>query len=277
MMEDVSEPAFRRVTAALARARNEDGGFGPIAGLPSEPEATALAAIATGDDAARAWLGARQGDDGSVVLRIGHVVNDAATSLAAIAFGPGPARERALDHVVATRAVRVPSSPEIPHDGSLQGWAWTEGQAGWVEPTSHALLALRMLRPDATAAIEDAVATLRDRETADGGWNAGNREAFGVGLWPYGQTTAIALVALHGVDAAVETRGLTALRRLWRQEEAPLTVATATAALRLHGDPDAERASGALGGLLDAGAFGDDAVAIAWAAIALHPTLGGLR
>ena len=272
----MSEPAPSRITAALARARNDDGGFGPLGGMPSEPEPTALAAIATGDAAARAWLAARQGDDGSVALRIGHVVNDSATALAAIALGAGAARERALDHVVATRAVRVPSSAEIPHDGSLQGWAWTEGQAGWVEPTSRALLALRLLRPDATAAIADAVATLRDRETADGGWNAGNREAFGVGLWPYGQTTAIALVALHGVDAAMESRGLAALRRLWREERTPLTVATAAAALRTHDDADAGNAIRVLDELVDAGAFGDDAIALAWAAIATHPTLGEL-
>jgi hypothetical protein len=245
--------------------------------MASEPEPTALAAIALGDRKARRWLSANQRPDGSLDLQIGGVVNDSATSLAAIALPPGDARERALDHVVSSRGSHFRSDPLVPHDADTKGWAWTEGTFGWVEPTSRALLALRLLRPSATEAVADAVATLRDRETDGGGWNSGNREAFGVGLWPYGQTTAMALIALRDLDAGLERRGVTALRELWRSErDGPLTLSTATVALRVHGDPDWTVAAGALARFFRAGSFGDDVVSLAWAAIGTGPGIRSL-
>jgi len=262
--------------ARLRAAQGADGGYGPHPGLPAEPEPTALATIALDDALGRSWLEDRQGANGGIAFDAAAVVNDSATALAAIALDDGTARERALDHVEAGLARTTPSTASVPHDESVHGWAWTEGTFGWVEPTSRGILALRRLRPDASA-IGDGVGMLRDRESVGGGWNYGNRVVFGVELPPYAQTTAAALIALHGADAALETRGVSALHRLWRAErDGPLSLAMAVAALRLHDDADAGSAERAL-----ARAFGSgapvDTVAIAWAAIATGPGLDRLR
>ena len=261
------------IASRLREAQNTDGGFGPRAGLPSEPEPTALATIALDDADGRVWLGERQISDGSVPFDAASVVNDSATAFAAIAFDAGDGRERALDHLEATLARSVGSTTDVPHDASVHGWAWTEGTFGWVDPTARAILALRLFRPGAPA-IDDGIGMLRDRETAGGGWNYGNRVVFGDDLWPYAQTTAAAMVALQHVDPELQGRGLSALRRLWRQErDGGLSVALATAALRLSRDEDADVSERAVYQLFERTAFMGDVVTLAWSAIATGPAL----
>ena len=98
---------FERSAEALDRARTGEA-FGPLQGSDPEPEPTAPAAIALDDDLARGWLARAQRPDGSFGPESGPVENDAATGLAALALADGPERERALDHLVATPARRVP-------------------------------------------------------------------------------------------------------------------------------------------------------------------------
>ncbi len=263
--------------ARVSAARNDDGGFGPRPSVPSEPEPTALATIALDDADGRAWLESHQADDGSVPFDAAVVVNDSSTALAAIAFGAGAARDRALDHLVDSLARSTPSTPSVPHDESVHGWAWTEGTFGWVEPTSRGVLALRLLRPEVPA-IADGVGLLRDRESVGGGWNYGNRVVYDEDLPPYAQTTAAALLALRGADTELESRGIAALRHLWRAErEGGLSLAQATAALRVYGDHDADRAERALVDLFSRTGLRDDVVALSWAAIATGPALGSLE
>ena len=69
------------------RWRNDDGGFGPVTGAPSEAEATAMIALAFDDDPARAWLADAQQADGSLGLQVGSVVRDV-TALGALALVP---------------------------------------------------------------------------------------------------------------------------------------------------------------------------------------------
>ena len=265
------------LASRVREAQNADGGFGPRVGLPSEPEPTAVATIALDDERGRAWLGEHQADDGSASLDAGVVVNDSATAFAAIGLGSGDGRERALDHLEAALAPDARSTADVPFDTSFHGWAWTESTFGWVDPTARAVLALRLLRPGAKA-IEDGVGMLRDRETVGGGWNYGNRVVLGEDLEPYAQTTAAALVALQRTDPELEQRGLSTLRRLWRAErDGGLTVALATAALRLHGDDDARASERAVFDVFDRSGFMDDVVALAWAAIATGPELTRLE
>lgn len=261
----------------LRQAQNDDGGFGPRRGLPSEPESTALATLALDDGGGRAWLRARQTSDGAVQFDAGLVMNDSSTALAALALGAGEARDRAVDHVASSLARSTPSTAAVPHDESVRGWAWTEGTFGWVEPTSRGILALRLLRPDAPA-IADGVGLLRDRESVGGGWNYGNRIVYGESLPPFAQTTAAALIALQGADRELEVRGRTVLRRLWRDErDGGLSLAQATAALRLHRDPDARAAASALLDLVGRSSLLDDVLTLAWASIATGPSLSLLE
>jgi len=262
---------------ALAGARSADGGFGPRAGLPSEPGPTALAAIALDDDDAGSWLEAHQADNGRVEMHLGAVDNDSVPPNAALALS-GPARERALDAVVAMRAARFPSTPAIPFDEDRRGWSWTAGAFGWVEPTAYCVLALRVLRPEATGALDDGIGMLVDRECVGGGWNYGNREVLGQDLPPYAQTTAIAILALQRFESdALRDRGLMRLRQLWRVEtDGGLSLGLATAALRANGDPDQPMARTALADNFSRTRFLGDVTAIAWAAIATGPGLDRL-
>lgn len=268
---------FRRVAARLSAARS-GGGFGPRPGLAAEPEPTGLAAIALGDEDARAWLADHQGTDGGFALVAGDVVNDAATALGALALPPGEARERALDHVVTHQAQRLAANPDSPHDPTLRGWGWTPDTFGWVEPTAHAVLALQVLRPSAGGPVADGLAVLADRESVGGGWNYGNRVILGVDLPPYAQTTAVALIALQGAEPELFSRGLSALNRLWYAERhGGLSLAMALAAFRLAGEPAAEEVEPVLDAELERTGLLDDAVALAWAAIATGPGLDAIR
>jgi hypothetical protein len=270
------ERIWTSFASRLREARSADGGFGPRPGQPSEPEPTALATIALDDALGRAWLSEHQALDGSVSFDAAIVVNDSASAFAAIGFESGDARERALDHVEGTLARSTRSTTAIPHDPSFHGWAWTEGTAGWVDPTSRATLALRLLRPGVPA-IADGLGLLADRETVGGGWNYGNRIVFDDILWPYAQTTAVALLALQGTNPELEERGLGTLRTLWRAErEGGLSLAVSSAVLGLRGDRDAAEARSALLDLFERTAFMDDVVTLAWAAIATGPALSRL-
>ena len=269
---------FERAAEALDRARSGDG-FGPMPGVEPEPEPTALAALALDDAAARAWLASSQRDDGSFGVWAGPFDNDSPTALAALALPAGPARERALDHVLSNPARRVPADRITPHDPNLTGWAWADGTAGWVEPTARTLLALRLLRPNATGAIEEAAAFLADRECVDGGWNYGNRIVYGLALPAFGQPTAVGLVGLHGMQVPgaagdVVTRGVDALRRLWPVERGPLTLGSTLAAFRLLGLGDAEDVAAELERSLDAP--NTDVISLAWIALASGPGLSNL-
>lgn len=269
---------FEVLERRLRDMRGTDDGFGPRAGFPSEPEPTALVSIALDDEIARGWLRNAQRPDGSFDVGIGLVDNDSSTSLAAIALGPGVNRELAIDHVLGAPAQVTADTPEVPHNADLPGWGWTLGTYGWVEPTARALLALQLCRPGAGPAIVRAVHTLGDRECVGGGWNYGNRVVLGEDLPPYAQTTAAALIGLQGSAPGLVGRGLTALRKLWRQEHTGgLSLAMSTLALELHADPDAETAEAALERNLTTTAFLDDVVATAWAAIATGPGAAVLR
>lgn len=285
----MSSSLFERLSARLESARNDDGGFGPRPELPSEPEPTALATLALDDADGRAWLAANQRPDGSLALVIGDKVNppadsvnDSATSLAALALPAGDGRERALDHVMAHQAIKLTTSSDVvPLDPAYRGWSWTPFTFGWVEPTSRNLLALQILRPSATAEINDAVGLLGDRSCVGGGWNYGNREVWEKELEPYAQTTAIALIGLQGAgDPKVASDGYAVLRRLWPIEDGGLSLGLSLIALRLA--PDAapgEQADveAALAKSFDATAFLDDTVALAWATLATGDNLDVIR
>ena len=255
--------------ALLERCRHADGGFGPRAGEASELEPTALAAMALADPDAKAWLAAVQRENGSFAVNVGPYVNDSTTGLCALALGPGPGRERALDYLEEARARRVDSSAAIPIDPSAIGWGWTRGSASWVEPTARALWALRVARPSSDR-IDDAVGLLRDRACVEGGWNYGNREVLGEELTPFAQTTAIALVGLRLLDPELEGRGLDVLGRLWRVESAGgLSLATALAAFRIHGaSSEAEAVGATLRRLVHETGLLGDGIALGWTAFA---------
>lgn len=270
------DPLAPDLVDAIEAFRQPDGGFGPSVGAAPEAEPTALAAIALDDDRARAWLASNQSDDGGFVTGPLDVRSDAATPLAAIALREGSEGARAIDYLLGHQAKRLDNDDRFPHDPQTRGWGWTSLTFGWVEPTSRALLALRLLRPAAAEAIADGRRVLRDRECEGGGWNYGNREVLGKNYQPYLQTTAAAVIALHGTDAPELGRGLKILRRRWSDERGGLGWAMTVTALRLNGESALGFASD-LAALARDAVMRADAVALGWAAIALGPGLDRLR
>jgi hypothetical protein len=255
--------------AKLARLQNADGGFGPVADAPSEPATTAVSAMALDDQGARAWLEGHIGADGSVTDDVGAVANDQ-TAVALCALREGTRVESALDHIESLRGAFVASTTDIPHTPDVLGWPWTDGGFGWVEPSAWAVLALRAHRPTSSS-LNDGIALLRDRECRGGGWNYGNRVAFGVELPPFAQTTAIGLLAVRGLDEDLEGRARAALPGLVVAEhQGLLSTATAAVALSAAGDPSAGAArSAAMAAVDDVSAWPTvDVHALAWAALA---------
>ena len=136
---------------ALIAARSRDGGFGLGHGGPSEPEPTAVAALALDDATARTWLARTQRSDGGFAARDGRPESPSVSALAALALaGNAPASGGAFDHALANRAPQVGESGDENKDGR-DGWGWTNDSYSWVEPTARVLLATKILRPDDSA------------------------------------------------------------------------------------------------------------------------------
>jgi len=123
-----------------------------------------------------------------------------------------------------------PGRAVVELDPDLRGWAWLPGTFSWVEPTAYAILAFRALRPGSPERVarhvDEAERMLLDRVCADGGWNYGNSRVLGEELWPYPDTTAIALLALvdRERDEAVR-RSLDTLGRMMADADSGLSLA----------------------------------------------------
>ena len=222
-----------------------------------------MAALALRDQRAMDWLIDAQRTDGAFGMQAGSVLSDD-TAVVCVGLPTGTARERALDHlerIAGANAVADPGAPPY-------GWPWTQGAHGWIEPTAWGMLALRAGRPEAAAGIADGLEVLRDQECVGGGWNYGTREGFGVAQPPFVQTTAVAVLAVAGLDEALRRRGQVVLERRWPAEEAGLlSVASAAASLAALGSPQAAHAREAM--IATAGrTAAADTVALAWASLA---------
>lgn len=250
----------------LEALRQADDGFAPAPDGASEPEPTALAAVALDDAGARHWLEANQAADGGFTVGPPALRNDTSTALAAIALD-GQARERALDYLLDHRAQPQEDDPRFPHDFDTRGWGWTSLTFGWTEPTARAVLALKLLRPGA-AELQDGLRTLSDRECVGGGWNYGNREVLGRDLEPFLQTTAAGLMAVQDGPHDLRDRAIAVINGLWGAERGGLGWSMSLAALRLAGITADDRAA-ELSALVDETNLLSDGVALAWAVIAL--------
>lgn len=259
----------------LAALRNADGGFPPVIGGVSEPEPTALAAIALGDASARQWLVQHQRSDGAFVVGPDSVLNDSPTPLAALALLAGDARDRALEYVLAHQAPKVGADDRIPHDPETRGWGWTSTTFGWVEPSARALLVLKLLRPD-TPQVADGDAVMSDRECQGGGWNYGNKEVMGKKYEPFLQTTAAGLLGVQDRNDGIRERAIAVIERLWQSEPGGLGWAMAAAALHAVERPN-RQLDAALGAMVASTQLDGDTVALAWTVIATGTAINAIR
>lgn len=128
----------------------------------------------------------------------------------------------------------------VEMDPSLKAWPWRPGTASWIEPTAHALVALKKASASyGGALLKDRVALgqrmILERRCHDGGWNYGNRKVLGAELPSYPETTALALLGLAGDSSLDLASPLALAKRMWSDTRSPLARAWLGISLKSHG------------------------------------------
>ncbi len=243
----------------LLGAQNPDGGWGYFAGKKSWLEPTAYACLAlhdapgAGPALQRAYrrLAAWQRPDGGwaphdTVRQSTWVTALAVTVLAAARQTAGAPFQRGVEWLTGivgaeafwmNRLMARVGLVDHGRDPSLTGWPWLEGTSSWVEPTAHALTALRMAagRTEIARRISVGESEIWSLCCADGGWNYGAPRALKIDLPSYPETTALALVGLAGSQDEKLAAALDHARSIARHPQPALASAWLTIALRLHG------------------------------------------
>lgn len=122
------------------------------------------------------------------------------------------------------------------HDPSIHGWPWVEGTHPWIEPTAMAILALCRERHRDHPRVAEGIRLILDRALDQGGWNCGNKRAFGRELRPQPGPTGTALLALaaYGDRSPTAFRSLDYLLRTLPNVRAPVSLGWGVLALRAY-------------------------------------------
>lgn len=225
---------------------NPDGGMPYAPGMPSfsEPTLLTILAFVAAGEAPRAqapveWALRNRNGDGSIGLN--REFPDEGkwnTPLLAIAMhhiGRTAERDAALHHILQSRSLTFRRSAENDLDTQLTGWPWVAQTFGWVEPTSWALLALRLAGKDNHPRALEGRRFLEDRCIPEGGWNYGNKVLFNNTLMPFWDTTALALLALGESNTSLANKNLDLLERTLPEMRSLSTCALVCLCLALHG------------------------------------------
>lgn len=286
----------------LLSAQNADGGWGFQPGAVSRAEPTAWALIALHecgitpaqqDAAAHAvrFLENAQLPDGSWAstpeLREGSWVTSV-VCLALVQHGLLSDRlTRGIDWLSRElpgeagrlhRAIRrVFGKKNTGQNASYFGWSWTAGTASWVEPTSYAILLLRLLPADlrseaAERRLRIGESMLYDRMCPGGGWNCGNPMVYGVPGEPQVTSTAWALLALreHPEQSEVQ-QSLSWLEGFSKSVKSPASLALALIAFHAYERPVAGMGE-ALSAMYQTNEILWTVPEVAWACLALSGT-----
>ena len=257
---------IERIIATLLENQNSDGGWGALRGKRGNTEATALAVMAlkslpdrnAGEPRKRGvdWLVRQQNKDHSWPLN--DIVKEGSWTTALVIVALSGATEHSERVLAAARWLldQEGSKPGVLADivlwftgksnvnklnQDLIGWSWVPHSFSWVEPTSYALMALKKLRPRLAGAkaaerIRQADAMIYDRMCEGGGWNYGNSKVLDYALWPYPDTTALALIAMqdHAPEKANQD-SLAVLNKIARETDSGLALGWAAICLNLYG------------------------------------------
>jgi len=246
----------------LRGAQNPDGGWGYFPGKQPWFEPTTYAMLAmqgkpdSGAALDRAWKLVRswQLPDGSsrpgAQVDGGTWVTAHAVTLACVR-GVYDAKTRAAvdwllkvvgaENTLAMRAASFLHLLKTKLDVSHQGWPWREGNASWIEPTAHTLVALKKAASqyhsdELDRRIREGEDLILSRKCSDGGWNSGNPNVLNFDLPSYPETTALALLGLQGRSAAELGGPLDLARRFRKETKSSLARVWLTIALRNFGD-----------------------------------------
>ena len=246
----------------LRKTQNPDGGWGYFPGKKSWLEPTTYATLALhgtpGSDAAleRAWKLVRswQTPEGSSrpsgQVQGGTWVTAHAVTLASVRGVYDDSVRRSVDwmlsvvgaeHNLLMRGASFFHLLKTKLDVSHAGWPWREGNAAWIEPTVHTLVALKKISgsyrgADLERRVQDGQELVLSRRCSDGGWNCGNPNVLNLDLPSYPETTALALLGLQGRSASELTGPLDVARRYRDETKSSLAKAWLTIALRCHGE-----------------------------------------
>jgi hypothetical protein len=145
------------------------------------------------------------------------------------------------EHSLTMRAAAFFGLVKTKMDFSHGGWPWRQGNAAWIEPTAHTLVALKKVAAsyqssDLDHRVREGEALIFSRRCSDGGWNCGNPNNLNVDLPSYPETTALALMGLQGRSSQELAGPLEVARRYRKDTKSSLAKAWLTIALRCHGD-----------------------------------------
>jgi hypothetical protein len=150
-------------------------------------------------------LARSQHSDGRVSVIAGHPESFWPTSLAILAWKKIPGFERetelAARFLLATTGKHwlMQDHTVVAHDTSIKGWPWIENTLSWIEPTSLAVLALKLCGYSGHERVSEAARMILDRQLSSGGWNVGATRVFGNELRAIPEFTGHALSALAGL------------------------------------------------------------------------------
>jgi len=256
-MSDPLSPRFD----FLRSTQNADGGWGFFPGKQSWLEPTAYALIALHSDPAsrqnfeRGWRLMRswQLPDGSwrpcAAVAEPHWTTSLCVTLHSLRGVHDEPLDRGVQWLLDTagienglrfRFAHFLSPSVVDLDPTLKAWPWRPGNSSWIEPTAHALVALKkaarfgIRRREMEDRIQLGEKMILERRCSDGGWNYGNRKVLKTELPSYPETTALALLGLAG-NSALDLSGPIAVARKYLGEtRSPLAKAWLAVALRSH-------------------------------------------
>lgn len=255
----------------LRNTQNEDGGWGYFPGKQSWLEPTTYAMLAlhrTPDSEAgldrswklvRSWQTADGSSRPSGEVEGGTWVTAHAVTLASVRGVYDDQVRRSVDwmlsvvgaeHNLLMRTASFFHLLKTKLDVSHAGWPWREGNAAWIEPTVHTLVALKKVAGQYRSAelkrrVSDGEELVLTRRCSDGGWNCGNPNTLNFDLPSYPETTGLALIGLQGRSSKELAEPLEVARRFREETKSSLAKAWLTIGLRCHGaNPAAPAAEG---------------------------------
>jgi prenyltransferase beta subunit len=152
-------------------------------------------------------------------------------------------------------------------------WPWLPGQAGWLEPTSLAILALHRITktPPALPRIETSLDYFSRYRTPTGGWNIGNSSTLDTVVIPRAYHTALTLLALSvAAPQDIQAGDLTALQQDLVRDPGMLAHASGLLAMQVHGKVDNSEVTYLSANQLADGSWEHNPFVTAWAMFGLR-------
>jgi len=188
------------------------------------------------------WVVTLQNPDGSIGVgphaRREGLWLTALLLIVAVQVSDKAVADRATRFLEAFQSKAMPQNPQVQQNNSIIGWPWSADTFGWVEPTAWAVLALQAAGQGACSRAVEGRRLLLDRMLPSGGWNYGNRVVHDQELLPFADTTALALLALHG-NSTLDTLkpSIDLLDSTFPGHPSPYSYAWLSMTARLYGKP----------------------------------------